>query len=445
MSNSVLQRLYTEAGAIINKSIRLMGGKSPTSTVVPFKVDPDGVLSVSQDTVSTGSDSAGKLRVSEPRSLFDIKHIYDKSPDTTVEEITGGATATHVPAEAAVDLTVNNTGDKVWRRSKIWVPYEPGRSQNWVGTGVFGTGVTGIEKRIGYFDQSDGIFFLQDGPASTDYKLVLRSSTAYGTKTVARSAWDDPLDGTGPSGDTVPLDEGLIFSVDFLWLGMDRVRVGVKYQGVSYTIHTFAHVGLTGPYWRRGSLPISYEIENVSAGAVSSTLRMVCSAVFSEGGYDPVGRSGTVPNTNNGNISGLGTSVLLTSIRLKSAYEKALLIPVGFNAVSADNKINLLELVVGGTITDPGANMSGWTSVTQGVEYNNWGGVSTGGYPTVTGGKAIFSVMSSAGATGQSLGLSVRDLPGQLATGPELLSLVVTRLQSGNSDYNASLNFEEVY
>lgn len=445
MGTSLIEMLYTTAESMIDKSIRLIGGKTPTDTVVPFKIDPEGVLAVSQDSESSGSDSAGKLRVSEPRSLYDLKHQFDKSPDTTIEVITDGGgtpTSNYVAAEASVDLTVNATGDKIYRRSKIWIPYEPGRSQNILVTGTFQAGVTGIEKRMGYFDSTDGVYFQQNGAADTDYKVVVKSSTAKGTQSVNRADWDDPLDGSGPSGATVDLEFGVIFSIDFLWLGYDRVRFSIKDKGTNYTVHTIKHDALTGPYMNSGSKPIAFEIENVSGGAVSSTLRMTCATVFSEGGFEPVGRSGAASEIQSGlGISGVGTSVSLLSIRLKSTHKRGLLVPVGFNAVSADNKINLIELIVGGTLS---GNLTGWVSNSSGVEVNKWSG--TGTKMTLSGGKTIFTSMSSSGSPGVSLGLNIRSLPGlDESEDPEILTVRVTRLQSGNSDYTGTLNYSEIY
>ena len=445
MSVGIIEKLLSAGASVTGKVLRVIAGQDPTGNAQALLTDVDGNLKVVQSTEGASADAVGRLRTSAPFGLYEVTHQFDKMPNLMVEKVVGGATSVHVAAESSVDMTVSNTGDRVYRRSKIWVPYQPGRGQNILATGVFGAGATGIEKRVGYFEETalggDGCYFQQNGPASTDYQVVVRSTTAKGTTSVPRASWDDPLDGSGPSGATVDLSDGAVFIVDLLWLGYDKVRFAVKAGGETYTAHVTSFAPLSGPYMRSGALPLAYEIHNVSGGAVSRTLRQTCMSAFAEGGYDPVGQSGASVLTNGFNLSGAGSTALVTSIRLKSAYKKGVIVPIGFSSVSEDNKINLIELVIGGTLA---GNLTGWTSISQGVEENKWSGA--GAAPTLTGGRRIFVAQSSSGNTGESLGLNIRDLPGLNSSDlPETLSVRVTRIQSGHSNYTGTLNFQEVY
>ena len=58
---------------------------------------PDG----SPFSMNVGSgDAFGRLRVSDPETLFDVSHQYDEQPLLIEKTLTGGGTATHNPAHS---------------------------------------------------------------------------------------------------------------------------------------------------------------------------------------------------------------------------------------------------------------------------------------------------------------------------------------------------------
>lgn len=62
-------------------------------------------------------DAFGRLRVSEPHTLFESKQLYDKAPMFWDEQLTGGATSVHYPVDAETLMSVGTTGDKAIRQT----------------------------------------------------------------------------------------------------------------------------------------------------------------------------------------------------------------------------------------------------------------------------------------------------------------------------------------
>ena len=119
------------------------------------------------------------------------------------------------------------------------------------------------------------------------------------------------------------------------------------------------------------NLPIRYEIENTSATGVSDTLKCICQSVISEGGYQIIGRSRAVGHEINVPRTTVqaqaNTIVPMISIRLKSGYDNAIVIPTNFSfapLTSANYQYFIIQEAVtaGGQWLDAGATSS--------VEYN---------------------------------------------------------------------------
>ena len=106
---------------------------------------------------------------------------------------------------------------------------------------------------------------------------------------ISRDLWNvDKLDGTGASGinlDVAPFswNNALIFGFDMQWLGAGRVRFYVSVNGLAIIVHEENHSGMyPAVYIQTGSLPCTYEIENISS-TVASSMEQICATVTTEG------------------------------------------------------------------------------------------------------------------------------------------------------------------
>lgn len=246
---------------------------------------------------SPNLDAFGRVRSSNPATLFNNKQLFDKQPLYWAEKITnnsGSVSSVHSSLKAATTMTLGtSSGDRVIRRTKRVFNYQPGKSQQIMMTFRMGNAVANCTKRVGFFNDSDGLFLEQDG--TNGINLVIRSNvtgTPVETK-IPQASWNvDKFDGTGNSGITLDLSKTQIFFIDFEWLGVGRVRFGFVIGGIVYYVHYENNSNiLETVYMSNPNLPLTYEIVNTGATASQPSMDHICTAVFSEGGFNPVGET----------------------------------------------------------------------------------------------------------------------------------------------------------
>ena len=340
------------------------------ASTTPIPVTPDGVtFPVSIN--GTNTDAFGRLRVSNPLTLFDSSHRYADN-NLWVSSITGTAAATFNANEGLVDLTVGTaSGDQIIRETIKVFSYQPGKSLLVMSTFVLGTAKANLRQRVGYYGAANGIYFEREG--STNYMVERSSVTGAPINTrVAQADWNqDPLDGTGPSGLTLDSSKAQILYMDVEWLGLGTVRTGFIINGAFVPCHNFNHANLINTtYITTASLPLRYEMANTGATSGASTLKQVCSTVISEGGYElrgaqlSAGNTITSPRT----LTTAGTFYPVVSIRLKSTRLDAIAILTAVSILGITNNANYKWEVVASGTTTGGTWVSAGTN--SGVEYN---------------------------------------------------------------------------
>ena len=336
----------------------------------------------------TNLDAFGRLRVSNPLTLFDSSHRYADN-NLWVSSITGTAAATFSADEGLVNLTVGSaSGDEIIRETIKVFSYQPGKSLLVMSTFVMGTAKAGLRQRVGYYGAANGIYFERDG--STNYMVERSSVTGAVVNTrVAQANWNqDPLDGTGPSGLTLDSSKAQILYMDVEWLGLGTVRTGFIINGAFVPCHNFDHANLVNTtYITTASLPLRYEMTNTAATTGASTLKQVCSTVISEGGYElrgaqlTAGNAITAPTT----LTTAGTFYPIVSIRLKTTRLDAIVILTAISILGITNNANYKWEVVASGTTTGGTWVSAGTN--SAVEYNITGTAfsATGGRILATG------------------------------------------------------------
>jgi len=271
---------------------------------------------------SPSADSFGRLRVSNPLTLFNAKMLFDNLPLLfDDQEVSGsGTNSVYNQNKAEVVLSVSNvTAGKRVRQSFQRFNYQAGKSLLVYLTGTLGLsgGGPGIIRAAGYYDDNNGIFF-RDNEGTIE--VVIRSFTSGSVveNAVPQSSWNqDKLDGTGPSGITMSPLTSQIIVIDLEWLSIGRVRVGFVIRGHIRYVHYFNHANqVFNAYMSTPNLPIRYEIENTGTG-VASSLACICSTVISEGGIE---RLGVLHHADSNSISSMktGTTYAMIGIRLAS-------------------------------------------------------------------------------------------------------------------------------
>ena len=329
-----------------------------TSHPLVFQTDPTG------NTVSFGGtnvDAFGRLRVSQPYTLFDSQNRYGIDSQFSTSTVGSGA-ATHLSNEASVNMGVSTTsGDEVVRQTFRVFPYQPGKSLLLLATFKMDTAKTNLRQRVGYFNTANGVYLEQN---ATSITFVLRTSTSGSvdnSRFVDKTSWNgDKLDGTGTSGITLDLTKTQILFMDFEWLGVGSVRCGFVINGQFIVAHTFHNSNIqTAVYMTTAILPVRYEITNTGSVASSSAMKQICSSIMSEGGYEAVSQEHTARMVSATTGTFLTTTFKpLVSIRLPSTALGAVVLPYNLNFLPTTSDNYELALFKNTTLTTPT-----WTAV----------------------------------------------------------------------------------
>lgn len=279
-------------------------------------------------------DAFYRFRVSEPFTIFDSQHRYIDTGKFS-SSTSGSGAVTHLPNESALKMDVSSTsGDYVYLESKRVMPYQPGKSLLIMISFSFATPKANLRQRVGYFGTQNGIYLEQDG---TTLYLVLRSyvgGSVDNSRKIPQSEWNGhKFDGTTFFSRNLDVTKGNIFWMDVEWLGVGDVRCGFIVDGVPVVAHVFHNENLyLTTYMTTATLPVRAEIENTSGTSGSSTMRLICATVISEGGYQGYNTlnyaASTIIATDYKMLTTAGTFYPMVSIRLKSTRLDSVVLPI---------------------------------------------------------------------------------------------------------------------
>lgn len=418
-------------------------GTLPTGAAKEIDATNDGRLAVAASFSGAAADAFGRLRVSNPLTLFDSSHRYADNGLWSTSTASSGA-ATFSANEGLVNLSVTtSSGSKVYRETTKCFTYQPGKSLLVLNTFVMGAAKTGLRQRAGYFGVANGIYLELDGSTLSFVERSSVTGSVVETR-VSQSNWNgDKLDGSGESGLTLDISKAQILWTDIEWLGLGTVRVGFVINGVFVICHSFHHANLiTSTYITTASLPLRYEIENTAATASSSTLKQICSSVISEGGYELRGlqQAVSIPVNSPRTLGTAGTFYPVISLRLKSARLDAVVILTAISLLATSTG-NFNWQVRANGVTTGGA----WSNISaeSSVEYNTTGASFTDGRTLASG---FFSSTNQSGASVDILKEALfkfqLERDSFTSTAYELTLLVAS--DGADDQVVASMDFEEI-
>lgn len=321
----------------------------------------------------TSGDAFGRLRVSNPLTLFDSSHRYRDNNLFSSLVVGTGSTVGFITAQGSINIGVGTTaGCSAIRETTKVFAYQPGKSLLILNTFVMNAPKTNLRQRVGYYGADNGMYLELDENTINLVKRTFVSGSVAETK-VAQSSWNiDKLDGTGPSGLTLDISKAQILWMDIEWLGVGTVRMGFVIDGKFIHCHSFHHANLlASTYITTASLPIRYEIANTGITTSISNLKQICSTVISEGGYELKGLQqaiGTPITTPKDLPTPAGTFYPIVSIRLKSNSLDAIVVPTAISLLGQGNgpdynwQLRKTGITTGGTFVSAGDDSS--------VEYN---------------------------------------------------------------------------
>jgi hypothetical protein len=401
------------------------------------------------------TDAFGRLRISQPFTLFDSSHRFSDNGLWSTSNTAGG-TYGFVTNQSTIDMTVNTAeNEEVIRETTKVFSYQPGKSLLIMNTFAMATPKVNLRQRVGYFGAQNGIYLENDG--TTNY-FVLRTFTSgqIAEQRVAQANWNiDKFDGTGYSGQGsepahatgLDVSKTNIFWMDIEWLGVGDVRCGFVVDGKFILAHVFHNDNRnTVPYMTTATLPLRYEIKNTGTTASSSTLKQICSTVLSEGGYELYGSQQGIQTPVTAPVdlpTPAGTYYPIISLRLKASPDRldAVVILTALSILGITNnayynwQVRANAVTTGGTWVSAGDNSA--------VEYKIDGG-------TITGGRILASGFS--GATTQSVSpvdilkeaLFKFQLERNGLTGTPFELTLCAASQTAGADIYASMDWEEI-
>lgn len=413
------------------------GSKSSGSSSDPVNVTLPAVA----------SDAFGRLRVSEPLTLFDSSHRFDDNDLWSTATATGGTTVFNAD-QGLIDLNVTAaSGSSVVRETIKVFSYQPGKSLLVLNTFVMSAAKTGLTQRVGYYGANNGFYLEQAGTTVSFVKRSLVTGSLVNTP-IPQASWNgDKLDGSGPSGLTLDLTKAQILWMDLEWLGVGSVRIGFVINGQFIVCHTFQHANvITSTYITTASLALRYEIENTAATTGASTLKQICSTVISEGGYQLKGSQQSIgtPILTPRTFAVAGTYYPIVGLRLKSTRLDAIVILTAISLLGIGNGKNYAWRVVGNGATISGGS---WVdaSAESSVQYNITGTSVSGGKVLASGyinssnqGSPALNILKEALFSNQ---LERNGLTGAVY---EVVLEVAVQTTSGGEGVFASMDWEEI-
>lgn len=443
------------------------------ATTNRFPVDSTGTITLD----GFNPDAFGRLRISEPFTLGDYKHLFAIDPNFIDKKDFGG-NVSYATNKAAATLTTNSSPQSnVIHQTKFYHHYQPGKSQLIFSSFNFGFAQQNVTKRTGYFDDRDGIYFEQaggntsNGTNNGNLYFVIRSFTngvanesdegSY-KRRVYQNDWNvDKCNGTGSSGLNLDMSKTQLIFIDFQWLGVGRVRTGFVHNGELVVAHEFYHSNvLANVYISNPNLPVRCEMRNTGT-TNGGSMDQICSSVASEGGYIESGIDfANVMSTTRTTALPGGTELPLLALRLKNSFGGyPNRISVRLNNISLYCETNSIsyKLVklpgqaylgnaagLGNCTWTPFNNASGVEICTDATQYSD-GDVFAGGYVPSGASQNSLSPVASGPLTAAKKNIIVQNID---STDSEIYAIVVRTLGTGpgtSADVAAAAQWREIY
>lgn len=399
-------------------------------------------------------DAFGRLRVSEPFTLGDYKHLYGLDPNF-VDYLENGATISFQANQAAARLTTtSNVSSRAVHQTKFYHHYMPGKSQFVLASFNFYDAVENVTKRTGYFDDRNGIFFEQAGDGTLS--MVVRSyvSGSAVDNRITQSNWNgDKVDGTGPSGWALDITKTQLFWTDFQWLGVGRVQVGFVHNDDFIECHTFYHSDvLATVYMSNPNLPVRCEILNTGT-TTGGYFDQICTTVVSEGGYVEAGQDWAVSSPTLRSLAA-GATLPVLAIKLKTSfrnYDKNRMIvrlqDVDVFSTGANIKYSVVKLPNQAALTG-----NTWVSIDNdsGIQYNATATAYTGGNTILSGFAAAETQgsKSTSQGSGKDFGPSAKKnyiVQNYDSTDSEIYVVVATNIGTTTTTVGTAIQWREIY
>ena len=300
-------------------------------------------------------DVVGKLKVSQSQNIYDADFEYGVQPlrwEQFIQNVSGQASIVQNPGLGGVTMTIgggNQPGDITIRQSRPYHRYQPGKTFYMASNVNFGASVQGQFQRVGIFDDSNGIFFMQQGTpyAGNPYAMFVVIRSDSGGVPVDAVIPFEAWNGNKNIANAIDFTKVQMIWMEYAWYGAGALRWGVVVDGEPWILHQVGTgngivngVNQVKPWSRTGNLPVRYE-QRDSGSAAPSVMTHYGVSVLIEGGIDKQ-RGFTYSY---GNYAALQTRTIgANAIRFPAMSFR-------MRAVGTDQFDNTITTATGGTIT----------------------------------------------------------------------------------------------
>lgn len=342
--------------------------------------------------ISQMNTSFGEQLVAQLYPQFQISFEYTVSnTEINTNTVTGSGTVTQADAMAIIG-TGTTTGSKAQLESAHHARYRPGMGGVIRFSSLFSTPVAGTKQYFAIADELGSSATFKNG-LGIGYNGTTLSIARWQNDTlneVARSSWNDKLDGTGASGVTLDTTKLNVFYITFQYLGAGPMYFWMIHPttGVPFIFHTIA-------YGNANVVPSTYMpnfsfIVLADNGATTSNIVMKCGsyAYFVEGMTNLIDTHQIQNSSNTRQKTTVTTEVAILTIRNKSTF------------ASKTNHIDILLEKFSGSIEASSANNLGEVRLVKNATLGgvpSWSDINTTNSiveidtsgTTVTGGKEL--------------------------------------------------------
>ena len=301
-------------------------------------------------------DSFGRLRVSNPTTVLEAKHIGGTDPQVWDDNLVGFIASDEIVNSVRTFSIAADVPGSFIHQTFRRAYYQAGKSQL-VEVTFNLSARTSLENRdlvewsAGAGDGTIGIAVGGNGnPVGLDDLWFVRTIPAAGAQYVTRANWSvDKLDGTGPSGIVLDMTAPQLAWFDGEWLGVGILRCGFILGGQRIHCHTFEWNNVVtttaGTYMTSLTLPLRYSATVQEGNGDGFSFQAICGTVKSEGGQDNIGRDKIVSRgTTALNINSVGPWFPLCGIRLIPATGSyAAVRPHSAEAAITNGTANIVE------------------------------------------------------------------------------------------------------
>jgi hypothetical protein len=236
-------------------------------------------------------DVIGRLKVSLHQNVYEADFEYGAQPLRWGSLVANGGTVAHVPGSGGVRMRVPTTSGAVAiRQSRPYHRYQPGKTMFMASAIVLGPAQSGNVQRVGFFDDSNGVFFEDAGPTPLNPSgmvVVVRSD-------VTGQVVDTRIPSNQWSCDralreTINWNAIQMIFIEYAWYGAGMCRWGVFVDGEPRILHQIGFGNSPGqlvPWSRTGNLPVRYEQRNTATIAAQNDMFHYGVSVLVEGRID---------------------------------------------------------------------------------------------------------------------------------------------------------------